>query len=53
MGLVDVRQKLGWAVAKETAQPAEMHAFEHGTIMRYGPLLFIVLGVDTAQGTWY
>ncbi len=48
-----LRDKLGWAVAKETAQPAEIHAFERGTIMRFGPLLFITLGVDTDQGTWY
>ena len=48
-----LRDKLGWATAKETAQPAEIHAFERGTIMRFGPLLFITVGVDTDQGTWY
>ena len=48
-----LRDKLGWATAKETAQPAEIHAFERGTIMRFGPLLFITIGVDTDQGTWY
>lgn len=48
-----VREKLGWATAKETAQPAEIHPFERGAIMRFGPLLFITVGVDTDQGTWY
>ncbi len=48
-----LRDKLGWATAKETSQPAEVHAFERGTIMRFGPLLFITIGVDTDQGTWY
>ena len=48
-----LRDKLGWAIAKETSQPAEIHAFERGAIMRFGPLLFIAVGVDTDQGTWY
>ncbi len=48
-----LREKLGWATAKETAQPAELHAFARGAIMRFGPLLFITIGVDTDQGTWY
>jgi hypothetical protein len=49
----DVREKLGWATAKEAAQTAELHAFERGAMLRYGPLLFIVVGVDTDRGTWY
>jgi hypothetical protein len=49
----DVREKLGWATAKETAQNAEIHTFERGAMLRYGPLLFITVGVDTDRGTWY
>lgn len=49
----EVREKLGWAVAKEAAQPAEVQTFERGVILRGGPLLFVVLGIDTDRGTWY
>jgi serine/threonine-protein kinase len=49
----DVREKLGWAQAKEMAQPAEVHNFERGAILRFGPLLFFVAGIDTDRGTWF
>jgi hypothetical protein len=49
----DVREKLGWALAKEAAQPAAVHTFERGVILRYGPLLFVAIGIDTDRGTWY
>jgi hypothetical protein len=49
----DVREQLGWAMAKEAAQPAEVHTFERGVILRYGPLLFVAIGIDIDRGTWY
>jgi serine/threonine-protein kinase len=49
----EVRAQLGWATAKETAQKGDVHNFARGAILRFGPLLFITLGVDTDRGTWY
>lgn len=49
----DLREQLGWATAKEEAQQAEIHLFERGTMLRYGGMLFTVLGVDTDKGRWY
>ena len=46
----DLREQIGWALAKEEAQPAEVQLFERGQMLRYGPFLFSVLGVDTGGG---
>ena len=48
-----LRDQLGWATAKEQAQSAEVHSFERGQMLRYGGLLFVVIGVDTDRGRWY
>ncbi len=48
-----LRDKLGWALAKEQSQPAEVHLFERGVMLRYGAQLFIVVGAETDRGTWY
>lgn len=48
----DLRAQIGWALAKEEAQPAEVHPFERGQMLRYGGLLFTVTGVDTDSGRW-
>jgi hypothetical protein len=48
-----LREQLGWALAKEQAQQAEVHSFERGVMLRYGGLLYSVVGVDTDNGRWY
>jgi hypothetical protein len=48
-----LRKQLGWATAKEQAQSAEVQSFERGQMLRYGGLLFTVIGVDTDRGRWY
>jgi len=48
-----LREQLGWALAKEQAQQAEVQSFERGQMLRYGGLVFTVIGVDTDSGRWY
>jgi hypothetical protein len=49
----DVRRKLGWALAKEEAQNAQVLQFERGAMLQFGGRSFTVIGVDTDKGRWY
>lgn len=48
-----VYDKLGWALAKEQGQDAQIQLFERGVMLRLGGTVFTLIGVDTDQGKWY
>lgn len=49
----NVRDKLGWALAKEAGETAPVQPFEYGSMLRVGGVIYTVVGVETDQGKWY
>ncbi len=48
----DVREQLGWALAKESGGSAQVQEFERGAMIRFGGRAFVLAGTGD-QGKWY
>ena len=48
----DVREQLGWALAKESGGSAQVQEFERGAMIRFGGRAFVLVGTGN-QGKWY
>ncbi|MBK8051203.1 MAG: hypothetical protein IPK16_31325 [Anaerolineales bacterium] len=48
----EVREKLGWAIEKESAKNLSIQPFERGIMMDAGGSLFVMPGSEE-RGTWY
>ena len=48
----DLRDAIGWALAKEEPSSAQRQLFERGTMLRVGVFAYTMVGTDES-GTWY
>jgi len=49
----EVRNKLGWATAKEQGITSPVHNFEHGFMLRTGGLVYALVETAPGKGVWY